>query len=162
MILVSGQGHGKMQQASYEEGWKALARRREFILGSTLHSVDVAERLVRIMCERAGYTERQCEEIALAVRETVANAVLHGNSCDATKKVTLAAELKDSGVVISVRDEGKGFDPALVLDPLDPRNLFQESGRGIFLIKTLMDEVILQCAAGGTEVTMVKYRSKLS
>lgn len=139
-----------------------MAGRREFILGSTLHSVDVAERLVRILCERAGYTEQQCEEITLAVRETVANAVLHGNCCDATKRVTLAAELKDSEVVISVRDEGKGFDPALVGDPLDPRNLFRESGRGIFMIKALMDEVTLQYAAGGTEVTMVKYRSKLS
>ncbi|MBI3896472.1 MAG: ATP-binding protein [Acidobacteria bacterium] len=136
--------------------------RREFTLGSTLHSVDVAERLVRMLCEHVGYTERQCEEIALAVRETVANAVLHGNCCDAAKRVTLATELNDTSVVISVRDEGKGFDPSLVPDPLDPRNLLQESGRGIFLIKALMDEVSLQCAAGGTEVTMIKYRSKLS
>ncbi|MBI4459436.1 MAG: ATP-binding protein [Acidobacteria bacterium] len=141
---------------------RSLGGRREFTLGSTLRSVDVAERLIRRMCRRAGYTLRQCEEIALAVRETVANAVLHGNCCDDAKSVTLAAELRGSRMVISVRDEGKGFDPALVPDPLDPRNLFLETGRGVFLIKALMDEVDLQCAEGGTVVTMVKYRKNES
>ena len=136
--------------------------RLELSLESTLHSVDLAERLVRQFCRKAGCNEQQRNEISLAVRESVANAVLHGNCRDATKKVALAIELRDSRLVISVRDEGEGFDPNSLPDPLDPCNLLRDRGRGVFLVNASMDEVTMRrLVSCGMEITMVKYLSKL-
>jgi len=140
---------------------KVPADRLDLILDGTLESVDIAEKRIVRFCQRVGYSERQRCEIGLAVRESVANAILHGNCCDPKKKVMLAAELRDAGVVISVKDEGKGFDPRSLPNPLDPRNLLRESGRGVYLVKALMDKVtIRRLASCGMQVTMVKYLSK--
>lgn len=140
------------------------AERLELSLDSTMRTVDVAERLVRRFCKKARCTEEQQNEISLAVRESVANAVFHGNGCDAAKKVALAVELRDGGLVICVRDEGKGFDPESLPDPRDPGNLMRERGRGVFLVNATMDEVTMRrrAASSGMEVIMVKYLSKTS
>ena len=109
---------------------------------------------------RASYGERILEDVSLAVRESVANAIVHGNRCDMSKKVILEAELTDDGLIICVKDEGEGFDPDSLPDPLLPDNLLQESGRGLFLVKTCMDDVIMRRAETcGMEVTLVKYVS---
>jgi serine/threonine-protein kinase RsbW len=97
----------------------------------------------------------------VAVRESVINAIKHGNRGDETKRVYVEftpLELESPpGMAIRVRDEGPGFDPAGVPDPLHPDNLLKASGRGIFLIRSFMDELRLQPAAeGGMEVVMVK------
>jgi serine/threonine-protein kinase RsbW len=104
------------------------------------------------------FGRQKCHEIELAVREAVANAVLHGNGCDPGKKVFLNAAVRPSGLVICVRDEGKGFDPEAVPDPLVSGNLLQESGRGLFLVKAYMDKVIWKPAPqGGMETWLTKY-----
>ncbi len=140
---------------------KARTQRLNLTLDSRVESADLAESLVVEFSEAAGCGERQCEEIGLAVRETVINAVLHGNRCDMNKKVLLTAEVRDSGLVISVKDEGEGFDPDCLADPLVPDNLLSESGRGFFLVKTCMDEVaVRRVASRGMELTMIKYLSK--
>jgi len=136
------------------------AERLALTLDSTLRNVDLAERLIRRFCKKVGCNERQENEIGVAVRESVANAVLHGNGSDAAKKVVLAVELRNSHLAISVQDEGKGFDPDSLPDPIDPRNLLREGGRGFFLVKASMDEVALRLASSGLEITMVKYLSK--
>jgi len=129
-------------------------------LESRPESADRAESQIVQLAARANYAKEQCEEIALAVRESVANAVLHGNCCDPHKKVFLAAHVQAHGLVICVRDQGEGFDPAGLPDPLDPKNLYRESGRGLLMIKALMDEVVFARAAlGGMELTMTKYPS---
>jgi serine/threonine-protein kinase RsbW len=149
-----------MDEASSEDV-KADLWRLELTLESKLESADLAESQVSNFAARASYAQEQCEEIGLAIRESVANAVLHGNRCDLNKKVFLAAEIQVHGLVISVRDEGEGFVPESLPNPLVPPNLHRESGRGFLLVKTLMDEVIFRRAAsGGMEVTMTKYRSK--
>ena len=128
-------------------------------LDSTLRSVELADRMVRRFCGKAGCSEQQQSEISLAVRESVANAVLHGNGCDAAKKVLLVVEVRDSRLAISVRDEGKGFDPATLPDPCDPLNLLRDRGRGVFLVNASMDEVTMRLGSSGMEVTMVKFLS---
>ena len=90
----------------------------------------------------------------------VANAIKHGNKGDAGKRVFVEFE-SSVGLMpelsICVRDQGAGFDPAGVADPLAPENLLKGSGRGIFLIRSFMDEVVLQRASdGGMEMRMVK------
>jgi serine/threonine-protein kinase RsbW len=99
--------------------------------------------------------------VGVAVRESVINAVKHGNGHDAEKCVHVEfTPLEDDGpqgLAIRVRDEGGGFDPATLPDPLAPENLLKASGRGIFLIRNFMDEMTLQRAPeGGMEVVMVK------
>ena len=102
--------------------------------------------------------------VGVAVRECVINAIKHGNRNDASKHVfvefsTASAPGKnvENVLTIRVRDQGEGFDPNTVADPLAPENLLKTSGRGIFLIRSFMDNVEL-CGApeGGMEVRMVK------
>ena len=138
----------------------ARTQRLDLTLESRVESADLAESRILEFSARVGYDERQCGEIGLAVREAVINAVLHGNRCDMNKKVVLTAELQGSGLVICVRDEGEGFDPDRLADPLVPDNLLHESGRGFFLVKTCMDDVaVRRTAPCGAELTMIKYLS---
>jgi serine/threonine-protein kinase RsbW len=96
--------------------------------------------------------------IELALREALANAVLHGNREDSGKKVHVLCECDEgSGVSLVIRDEGPGFDPGAVPDPLAPENLGAEHGRGILLMKQFMDEIYFE--RGGTEVHMKKRPS---
>ncbi len=137
------------------------AERLALVLESTHRTVELADRILRRFSQKAGCTEQQQTEISLAVREVVANAVFHGNAGDATKKVSLAAEVRNGGIVICVRDEGEGFDPTSLPDPCDPANLLLDHGRGVFLVKTSMDEVTMRrMDSSGMEVTMVKYLSE--
>ncbi len=100
--------------------------------------------------------------VGVALRESVINAIKHGNQQDPQKRVfvELATSRELSGtaeLVIRVRDEGPGFDPDALQDPLAPENLLKASGRGIFIIRNFMDVVDLYRAPeGGMEIRMVK------
>jgi serine/threonine-protein kinase RsbW len=98
--------------------------------------------------------------VGVAVRESVINAIKHGNRNDASKHVHVDFETSANGVPqisIRVRDEGEGFDPSEIADPLAPENLLKASGRGIFLIRNFMDHVLVQRAPeGGMEIRMTK------
>jgi anti-sigma B factor antagonist len=140
-----------------------VARRLALVLQSQLESADLAEMMVTQFSDQAGCNEQQSNEIALAVRECVVNAIIHGNRKQARKKVHVQAELSRSRVEILVRDEGKGFDPRLVPDPRRPENLLRETGRGILMMRALMDQVsIRRAASSGMEVRMIKLLCKSS
>jgi len=98
--------------------------------------------------------------VGVAIRESVINAIKHGNRNDSTKRVFVEFETAAAAapqLAIRVRDEGEGFDPETLADPLAPENLLKSSGRGIFLIRNFMDDVQLQRAPeGGMEIRMVK------
>ena len=95
--------------------------------------------------------------IGMAVREGVANAIKHGNKLDVAKKVFATFDLEDGNLAIRISDQGQGFDPAQVGDPLNPQNLMKTSGRGIFYMKTFMDRVDFAFVpGGGTELIMMK------
>src|SRR5438552_14965494 len=98
--------------------------------------------------------------VGVAIRESVINAIKHGNKSDAAKHVFVEFETATDAVpelAIRVRDQGEGFDPENVANPLDPENLLKSSGRGIFLIRNFMEDVRLQRAPeGGMEIRMVK------
>jgi len=93
--------------------------------------------------------------IETALREALANAVLHGCDCDPSKQVqvVIACE-EDRGVLIVVRDPGPGFDPSNIPSPVIGENIFPDHGRGIYLINQLMDDV--EYDLGGAEIRMVK------
>ena len=108
-----------------------------------------------------GLDEDSAHWVSVAIRESVINAIKHGNRNDETKRVFVEFEstkpADSAELTIRVRDQGAGFDPDIVADPLAPENLLKSSGRGIFLIRNFMDDVELQRAPqGGMEIRMMK------
>jgi serine/threonine-protein kinase RsbW len=109
----------------------------------------------------AGLDDDQLHWVGVAVRESVVNAIKHGNQGDESKRVvvefTTVPSRDTEELVIRVEDEGEGFDPENVADPLAPENILKSSGRGIFLIRNFMDEVELRRkATRGMQIRMVK------
>ena len=131
--------------------------RRSFTLDSTLDTVDNAEQAANEIATQFGFNEEEVLQIAMAVREAAVNAVLHGNAYDPAKKVNLDFEQTGGDLVITIRDEGKGLDPSKIPDPLAPENLLKTSGRGIFLIRSFMDDVQINPSNSGTEIKLIKH-----
>ena len=109
----------------------------------------------------AGLDGETVHWVGVAIRESVINAIKHGNQNDASKRVFVEFDTspnrEGSELRIRVRDEGEGFDPESLANPLAPENLLKSSGRGIFLIRSFMDDVRLRRAPeGGMEIRMVK------
>jgi serine/threonine-protein kinase RsbW len=130
-------------------------------LPSSCEILDLVQLVSDDIGRRVRLDEDALHSVAVAVRESVINAVKHGNGNDSRKRVHVEfielAEEEGGGVAIRVRDEGAGFDPSTLPDCLAPENLLKCSGRGIFLIRSFMDELVLQRAPeGGMEVRMVK------
>ena len=127
---------------------------------SAFEMVDFVQVVSDHMSHSVGLDEDSSHWVSVAIRESVINAIKHGNRNDASKKVfvefeTTIAEVAE--LAIRVRDQGEGFDPEAVADPLAPENMLKSSGRGIFLIRNFMDDVKLQRAPeGGMEIRMVK------
>ena len=132
-------------------------QRVSYTLDSTLETVDSAEQAASRIASDAGFDDEEVMRIAMAVREAAVNAVLHGNAYDPGKKVSLAFERTGTDLVITIRDQGKGLDPDKIPDPLAPENLLKTSGRGIFLIRSFMDEVQIHPSQTGTEIKLVKH-----
>ena len=117
------------------------------------------------LCRRLGFDEDSMHWVGVAIRESVINAIKHGNRNDAGKMVHVdfisSHDPENGGLTISVRDEGEGFEPEEVADPLAPENMLKSSGRGIFLIRSFMDDVqLMKGTEGGMEVRMVKKLAK--
>ncbi|HZS57448.1 MAG TPA: ATP-binding protein [Bryobacteraceae bacterium] len=126
-------------------------------LESTLESVDKAETLVVKEADKAGFDEDEQQQIGMAIRECMVNAVVHGNRYSKNKQVHLEIDRSKETLSIVIGDEGAGFDINSLPDPLAPENLLRQSGRGILLIKAFMDEFDLHPRpGGGTEVRLVK------
>ncbi|HXM20774.1 MAG TPA: ATP-binding protein [Terriglobales bacterium] len=136
----------------------AMAELRvSYTLDSTLETVDNAEQTASRIAAETGFGEDEVMQISMAVREAAVNAVLHGNAYDPGKKVRLDFERIGSDLIITIRDQGKGLDLDKIPDPLAPENLLKTSGRGIFLIRSFMDEVQIHPSQTGTEIKLVKH-----
>ena len=126
-------------------------------VASRFENIELVQAVVDDLLGRLGLEEEDRHWIGLAVREAVANAIKHGNRSDPAKQVEVEVGLADGEVVVSVRDEGPGFEPAEVANPLAPENLLRPGGRGIFYMRSLMDNVEYHFGAdGGTEVVLRK------
>jgi serine/threonine-protein kinase RsbW len=131
--------------------------RVSYRLDSTLESVNQAEEVAAKVAQQAGFALEEAVYIAMAVREATVNAVLHGNAYDPAKKVELGFEQTAGDLGVTVRDHGKGLNADGLPDPLAPENLLKQSGRGIFLMRSFMDEVFIRIVQPGTEVRMIKH-----
>ena len=133
------------------------AGRLSFTLNSTMESVGEVEAAADKLAGEAGLDEDERFHVAMAVREAAVNAVLHGNEYDPAKKITASFENTGKDLIFTISDQGKGVDPDKLPDPLAPENLLRGTGRGIFLIRSFMDEVHFRHLDPGTELTLVKH-----
>ena len=126
---------------------------------SRIETVATAAAAVAQFIGRYGVSDDAAFGIDMAVREAVTNAVLHGNRQDENKTVDIVLKSSPDAVEISVHDQGPGFNPEAVPDPTANENILKTSGRGIFFMRTFMDEVDwLIRPEGGTTVRMLKRR----
>ena len=128
-------------------------------LGSTLESVDSVGQTAEDFAQRAGFDSDTASNIVMAVREAAINAVMHGNSYNPTKRITASFETTSDSLIVRIADQGQGLDPSILPDPIAPENLLRGSGRGIFLIRSFMDEVHFRQLHPGTELTLIKHRA---
>lgn len=143
-------------------GWAPLtdstANRTSLTLDSVLGSVEIVEETAEKFARNAGFDEDTASQIAMVSREAAVNAIVHGNKYDPTKHVNASFEITDTELTIQIADEGLGLDPEGIPDPLAPENILRSSGRGIFLMRAIMDEVHFRMLHPGTEIKLVKLR----
>lgn len=122
-----------------------------------MESVEQVETAAERLATEAGLDEDACYHVSMAVREAAVNAVLHGNEYDPARAIQVRMENTGQDLVFVVADQGRGLDPASLPDPLAEENLLRGTGRGIFLIRSFMDEVRFRRLEPGTELTLVKH-----
>lgn len=121
---------------------------------SDIRNLSIAESLVdSVFSTNQNIKEDHYGNILIAVTEAVNNAIQHGNGGDDSKNVSISALMNDKELRIVIQDEGKGFNFDSLPDPTAPENIEKETGRGIFLMKSLTDEVIFE--DGGSKVILV-------
>ena|SRR5689334_4966935 len=127
-------------------------------LETTLASIDDGETSAIEFARRAGFRDQALEKIGIAVREIIANAVVHGNRHNRRKKIFLACSSTTERLVIAISDQGEGFDVNSLPDPVAAVALLRGSGRGIYLARAFMDEFHVRSSSkSGTTVVLVKY-----
>jgi serine/threonine-protein kinase RsbW len=133
------------------------ANRIEVSIGSALEYLDLIQTITDCITGLMGFEEDTAHWVGMSVRESVTNAIQHGNKLDQNKKVDISFEIAAGYLDISVRDQGEGFRIDDLPNPLDPENLLKPSGRGIFYIRSFMDRVEFRMLSrGGLEVRMLK------
>ncbi|HNR68785.1 MAG TPA: ATP-binding protein [bacterium] len=118
------------------------------------------EKQTEKLARKLGFSADDLDSLAIAVTEVVANAIYHGNKCDPQKKVKIRFTITTAAFVVSVMDQGRGFCPDELGNPVAPENLLKGSGRGIFIVQALIDRVTFKFHPSGTEVILIKYRRR--
>lgn len=134
-----------------------VERQLHLTISSRFENIELVQMTVDEVLRETGASEEHRHWIGLALREAVANAIKHGNQQDASKRVEVEVDLAGGELEIRVSDEGPGFNPDAVKDPLAPENKFRADGRGIFYMRKFMDDVRYAFRpSGGTIVTLRK------
>ena len=154
-----------MGQASRNSSPKSQSTRikkknDQIVIPSSLDYLPKVDEYVEGKLKKLGVDEDRLADIAVSVTEAVTNAVLHGNKNDLKKKVQIKLKADSSRVEITVEDEGNGFNPESIQSPIEEGNVLKEAGRGIFILKSLMDKVdFIVMPQKGTVVKMTKFLS---
>ena len=126
-------------------------------IASRYEMLEMVQTILARVAETAGFDEETAHYMSVAVRESVVNAIKHGHKGDEAKRVTVTLTAQPDALEVRVQDQGPGFDPAAVPDPLAQENLLKADGRGIFFMRQFMDEVAYSFPPrGGTVVKMTK------
>ena len=129
-------------------------------IASSIDMIEMVQTVITHLSGVVGLSEDATHYMSVAVRESVVNAIKHGNGLDNAKRVAIDFVMLPEGLEVRVADQGKGFDPSSVPDPVAEENLLKAYGRGIFFMRSFMDEVEYSVpAAGGTRVRMIKKKT---
>jgi serine/threonine-protein kinase RsbW len=123
-------------------------------LPSSPKSIIRVEAFLHKVNRSAGLDEIRFHKAMISLTEAVNNAIMHGNKADKEKKVHVRCDVMEGTLLFTVTDEGRGFRPETVDNPLKEENLLKESGRGVFLMRTLMDRVEFRRSTEGMEVRL--------
>ncbi len=123
-------------------------------LPSARKSIKSVEPIMLEVREKINISDNSFYNMLIAITEAVNNAIVHGNKCDPDKTVNIDVILKNDEIIITIGDEGNGFDPDSLADPRDPENLMKEHGRGVFLIRQLSASTVFDSGENGTSVIM--------
>ncbi|UCF62971.1 MAG: ATP-binding protein [bacterium] len=127
------------------------------VISSNQNELFKVENLSNRISKKVSLSEGKSDNLAIVLTELVNNAILHGNKSQPHKTVTITVTYFKSNVKVSVKDQGNGFNPSQLKDPRDPENLWKEGGRGIFLVKNLVDEVEFNPSKEGMEIIVTEY-----
>jgi serine/threonine-protein kinase RsbW len=128
-------------------------------IASRFEMLDMVQTVLGHLSTMLGFDEDAAHYMSVAVRESVVNAIKHGNQLDENKRVGVVFTIHPGALEVRVQDQGAGFDPDAVADPIAEENLLKAYGRGIFFMRSFMDEVSYSFPArGGTVVRMLKKR----
>ncbi len=131
-----------------------MQSRYELILESDLSEVRRVESFVKTICKKHRFEKNFVHDVMLLITEATNNAIMHGNKFDKAKHARLLCTIEDGYLNIEVSDEGSGFNPNTLPNPLDPENLLKSSGRGVFLIKNFAEQVNYAFSEKGTTLKM--------
>ncbi len=132
-----------------------MTKEKKLNLVSRVGEIARLESFVDELQKDSDLDESKKNDVLLVLNEAVMNAIVHGNQSDPQKHVTVMAYLNSQKMTFRIKDEGPGFDPSKLPDPLDPANLLKLGGRGVFLINQYADEV--HYSEKGNEVEIVIY-----
>ena len=127
------------------------------VISSDQKELFKVENLSNQISKKVSLSEGKSDNLAIVLTELVNTAILHGNKSQPHNTVTIRVTYFKTHVKVSVKDQGNGFDPARLKDPRDPENLWKEGGRGIFLVKNLVDEVEFNPSKEGMEIIVTEY-----
>ena len=138
------------------------SRQTHFVLTlkSQPHQVAKVEKFLRDVTKAAQLTQHQFNALLVVTTEAVNNGILHGNKQDPEKNVTLTCDIVSDILTVCVHDEGRGFDAETLPDPLAKENLFRDHGRGVFLMRSMMDSVSFARSGNGCDVIMTMHIKK--
>ena len=138
---------------------RSLKLRYRAKIGSTRESIGRITDELLIVAEKAGCDKDELTDLAIALREALANAIIHGNESDPEKRVLIRCYTHEHlGMLVAIRDEGKGFDPDELPDPTHAERIHLHHGRGVYMMRELMDQVMHR--KGGREIVLYKRPSK--
>ncbi len=130
----------------------------ELIIPNSQNNLAEADDFIESNLETLGIDKSLIADIAISATELINNAILHGNGGDTSKQVKIRLEVENKTVIVEIVDQGKGFDPTISPDPLAEENLLKEVGRGIFIARSLVDELRFDREPGwGTKASITKY-----
>lgn len=136
---------------------KTRTRTVKLDIASRLEMLEMVQTVLAHLSGLVGFDEDATHYMSVAVRESVVNAINHGNQGQESKRVTVAFTVHPQALEVEVQDEGEGFDPQGIPDPVAAENVLKPAGRGIFFMRSFMDEVSYSFPAkGGTVVRMLK------
>ena len=131
-------------------------RKFELFFSSDTKYLENVEKLSSKVARYAHLSESDSDDLGIVTTELVNNAIHHGNKNDPSKKVLVSFTVDDKHLELRIKDQGNGFNPKSLKDPLAPENLMNESGRGIFLIRALMDSLDFEFTDSGTVTIVTK------